>query len=191
MTGRGLVCLAGKGNIYQVTLKTGEEYIVHPGSILAYAVMRNAPQPFRFKSSTLSLQIPSLSSLLPDTRFFNTLRASTPWTLTSNVLFSIRTWFRRSITGDRLFLRFQGPAQILIQSRGGSTTESLSGRDVNEIADAPAGALISASTSAPGTAPTVNPTAPVPAVVTRPIKKMYATVERDGRVDFEKATLPK
>ena len=30
VTGRGLICLSGKGQVYQVSLKTGEEYVVHP-----------------------------------------------------------------------------------------------------------------------------------------------------------------
>lgn len=30
VTGRGLLALVGKGQIYQVQLKAGEEYTVHP-----------------------------------------------------------------------------------------------------------------------------------------------------------------
>jgi len=30
VTGRGLICLSGKGQIYQLALKSGEEYVVHP-----------------------------------------------------------------------------------------------------------------------------------------------------------------
>lgn len=30
VTGRGLLALVGKGQIYQVVLRTGEEYVAHP-----------------------------------------------------------------------------------------------------------------------------------------------------------------
>ena len=30
VTGRGLLALAGKGQIYEIKLKTGEEYVAHP-----------------------------------------------------------------------------------------------------------------------------------------------------------------
>jgi len=31
LTGRGLVALAGVGQVYQLTLKEGEQYVAHPG----------------------------------------------------------------------------------------------------------------------------------------------------------------
>ncbi|KAI7374268.1 hypothetical protein KC336_g20252, partial [Hortaea werneckii] len=43
-----------------------------------------------------------------------------------------------------LFLHFTGPTQILLQSRGNSLRDSLSNRDVNEIADSPAGSAAAA-----------------------------------------------
>jgi uncharacterized protein (AIM24 family) len=33
VTGRGLMALAGSGQIYQVQLKAGEDYIAHPRSV--------------------------------------------------------------------------------------------------------------------------------------------------------------
>jgi uncharacterized protein (AIM24 family) len=33
VTGRGLVALVGKGQVYQITLKEGEEYVAHPGFV--------------------------------------------------------------------------------------------------------------------------------------------------------------
>lgn len=39
----------------------------------------------------------------------------------------------------QLFLQFDGPATILIQSRGPRLNDVLSGREVNEIADTPSG----------------------------------------------------
>src|SRR5690625_4924250 len=62
LSGRGLAALSAPGQIYQLTLAEGEEFVAQPGSVVAYAVSRNAPQPFRFKSSSLRLQVPSLTS---------------------------------------------------------------------------------------------------------------------------------
>lgn len=33
VTGRGLIALAGKGQIYSIDLKEGEQYIAHPGYV--------------------------------------------------------------------------------------------------------------------------------------------------------------
>lgn len=105
VTGRGLLCLSGKGQVYQLALKSGEEYIVHPSNVIAYSIMQHAPQPYRFKSSNLRLQIPNAFSYLPDTRFFKVVRQSNVWRVVANTLFTIRTWARRSIWGDRVSYR--------------------------------------------------------------------------------------
>lgn len=105
VTGRGLLCLSGKGQVYQLALKSGEEYIVHPSNVIAYSIMQHAPQPYRFKSSNLRLQIPNAFSYLPDTRFFQVVRQSNVWRVVANTLFTIRTWARRSIWGDRVSYR--------------------------------------------------------------------------------------
>ncbi|GAM85732.1 hypothetical protein ANO11243_037400 [Dothideomycetidae sp. 11243] len=184
VTGRGLVCLSGKGQIYQVMLRAGEEYVVHPGNVVAYSVMKNAPQPYRFKSSSMRLQIPNPITLLPDTRFFRIMRESQLWRFLAGFSFTIRTWARRSVFGDRLFLRFEGPANILIQARGNSLTEALTNRDVSEIADAPAGAVQQArqiSDASAHSASVVSPSQPIAATTTS-----YASVRPDGKVQFEK-----
>ncbi|EFX05784.1 mitochondrial protein [Grosmannia clavigera kw1407] len=49
LTGRGLVALSAPGYIYPVTLAAGEELAVHPSHVVAYAVNRNAPRPFRLR----------------------------------------------------------------------------------------------------------------------------------------------
>ncbi|PNS21645.1 hypothetical protein CAC42_1499 [Sphaceloma murrayae] len=186
VTGRGLMCLSGKGQIYQVMVRTGEEYVVHPGNVVAYSVMQNAPQPYRFKSSVLRFQIPSPATILPDTRFVRTVRESQIWKFLAAFLFTTRTWARRSIFGDRLFLRFEGPANILLQARGNSITESLSTRDINEIADSPAGAVQQtkhakiASEDASEREAAQKTITPIP-----PTKTSYANVGGDGRVSFQ------
>lgn len=40
VTGRGLIALAGKGQIYSINLKEGEQYIAHPGYV---ELIRNLP----------------------------------------------------------------------------------------------------------------------------------------------------
>lgn len=51
VTGRGLVALSAPGYVYPVTLAAGEELVVHPSHVVAYAVGRQgAPTPFRLKS---------------------------------------------------------------------------------------------------------------------------------------------
>jgi hypothetical protein len=110
LTGRGLVALSGKGLIHQITLKPGEEYIVHPSAVIAYSLMQHAPQPFRFKSTSLRMQIPNPLSRLPDTRFWRTMRESTLWTFLRNTAFTIRTWARRGIWGDRV--RYPSPSLL-------------------------------------------------------------------------------
>ena len=181
VTGRGLLCLSGKGQVYQLALKSGEEYIVHPSNVIAYSIMQHAPQPYRFKSSNLRLQIPNAFSYLPDTRFFKVVRQSTVWRVVAKTLFTVRTWARRSIWGDRMFLRFQGPANILVQSRGAKLTDAFTARDVNEAADTPAGVLQAGKPATPAITDS-SPSAPV-----APTKLSYATVEGDGKVTITKS----
>ena len=98
--------------------------------------------------------------------------------------FTLRTWTRRSIFGDRLFLRFEGPANILIQARGNTIAESLTNKDVNEIADAPAGVVQQAVRPAETATKAIEGTAskPIPAT-----KVSVASVGTDGKVKFGEA----
>ncbi|KAL1586020.1 hypothetical protein WHR41_04795 [Cladosporium halotolerans] len=182
VTGRGLLALSGKGQIHQITLKTGEEYVVHPSNLIAYSMMQHAPTPYRFKANLLRFQIPNPTTMLPNTRFWQTMRESNAWTFTRNAVFTLRTWGRRTIWGDRLFLHFKGPANIIIQSRGGHLSDVLTTRDVNEIADSPAGSVTQALIS-----PAEAGSSPIaPAAKASPTTMSYASVTH-GKVDFEKA----
>jgi len=180
-TGRGLLALSGKGQIHQITLKTGEEYVVHPSNLVAYSMQQHAPTPYRFKANLLKFQIPNPTNLLPNTRFWQTMRESTVWRFTRNAAFTLRTWGRKTIWGDRLFLHFKGPANIIIQSRGGHISDVLTTRDVNEIADSPAGSVTEALTS-PAEAGTATIAAPVKA---SPTTMSYASVNQ-GKVNWQK-----
>jgi len=85
-------------------------------------------------------------------------------------------------TFGQLFLHFRGPANIIIQSRGGSLTDVLTTRDVNEIADSPAGE-VSKALSSPAEAGVQTTT---PAAKASPTTVSYATINH-GKVDFQKS----
>ncbi|KAM3431525.1 hypothetical protein NHJ13734_007268 [Beauveria thailandica] len=177
LTGRGLAAVSAPGQVYQLTLAEGEEFVAHPGSVVAYSVSRRAPRPFRFKSASFRLQVPSVSRFLPELAFMKTVRESAAYRFIGRVLFGLRTMARRTIWGDRLFLQFQGPATILMSSRGVRLADVLSNREVNEIADAPAGAVREALEPAKLEEQGV-------AKVEEPAFKV-AEVKRDGKVTFE------
>ncbi|KAF5022437.1 hypothetical protein F66182_5522 [Fusarium sp. NRRL 66182] len=144
MTGRGLAALSAPGQIYELTLKEGEEFVAHPGSVVAYSVNRYAPQPFRFKSNSLRLQVPSLSGWVSEPEWVKTVRSSEVWKYLARAFYSVRTATRRTIWGDRLFLQFHGPAKILMSSRGVRASDVLTDKQVNEMADAEPGVLAQA-----------------------------------------------
>ena len=102
VSGRGLLALSGRGLIHQISLKTGDEYVVHPSNVIAYSMMQHPPQPYRFKSSSMRLQIPNPVSWLPDTRFWRTMRETAVWRFVRDAWFVLRTWARRTIWGDRV-----------------------------------------------------------------------------------------
>ncbi|EXL74381.1 altered inheritance-mitochondria protein 24, mitochondrial [Fusarium oxysporum f. sp. conglutinans race 2 54008] len=193
LTGRGLAALSAPGQIYELTLKEGEEFVAHPGSVVAYSISRYPPQPFRFKSNSLRLQVPSLSRWISEPEWVKTVRNSEVWKYLARALYSMRTATRRTIWGDRLFLQFHGPTKILMSSRGVRASDVLTNKQVNEIADAQPGVLAEALdlkkkpklTDGAETKP-----APVKAVEPEVEDKLVtgihvATVEKDGKVKFE------
>lgn len=184
LTGRGLAALSAPGQVYQLTLSEGEEFVAHPGSVVAYAVTRNAPQPFRFKSTSLRLQIPSLTSWLPEVEFMKTLRSSGVYKFLAASLYKFRTMARRTIWGDRLFLQFKGPATILLSSRGVRVADTLSSEQINEIADAPAGACAAAIEQASRSATSMGKEVSL-AGDEAASKLSIAPAEKDGKVTFE------
>ena len=84
----------------KVLLPSGRSILVSPRNVIAYSMMQHAPQPYRFKSNNLRLQIPNPFTLLPDTRFWRTIRDSTLYKLLRDATFTLRTWARRTIWGD-------------------------------------------------------------------------------------------
>lgn len=142
-TGRGLVALSAKGHTFALDLAKGETYIAHPSNILAYTTTNTPrPTPFRFRSSQARFQIPlQLGNWFPDSRFTRAWKTSGTYKFFQGISLRIKTWSRRTIFGDRLFLRFEGPTTILLQSRGNRVTDILTADQVNEIAEAPAGVV--------------------------------------------------
>jgi len=185
VTGRGLVALAGPGQIYKVILEAGEEYVAYPGNVVAYTITQHPPLPYRLKSANLRFQVPSLGlgSLLLDLKFFRVMRQTDTWKGIGKLLFNLRTVARRTIWGDRLFLQFHGPMTILMSSRASRISDVLTSRDVNEIADSPTGEVQAAITLA--NKPKDQNTKEQVADVATGFH--YAEVSKDGKVKFEKA----
>ncbi|KAF4981811.1 hypothetical protein FZEAL_2438 [Fusarium zealandicum] len=187
LTGRGLAALSAPGQVFELTLKEGEEFVAHPGSVVAYTVTRHTPQPFRFKSNSFRIQVPSLFGYIPEAEWMKTVRNSAVYKFLADALYSLRTTTRRTIWGDRLFLQFQGPTKILMSSRGVRVADVLSNKQVNEIADAPPGALAEAVERV--NRPKLAEGSAVEATKQEGDQSVtgihVATVEKDGKVKFE------
>jgi len=142
-TGRGLLALSATGHTFALDLAKGESYIAHPSNILAYTTTNNPPpQPFRFRSSQARFQIPlQLGNWFPDSRFTRAWKTSNTYKFLQAISLRIKTFSRRTIWGDRLFLKFEGPATILLQSKANRVSDILTSDQINEIADAPAGVV--------------------------------------------------
>ncbi|KAA8566084.1 hypothetical protein MFRU_039g00300 [Monilinia fructicola] len=184
ITGRGLVALAGTGRIYEISLKEGEEFVAHPGNVVAYTINQHPPLPYRLKSSILKLQVPSLgfSKLLPDIKFFRVMQQTDSWNFVKRIAFTLRTAMRRTIWGDRLFLQFRGPTTLLLSTRATRISDVLTNRDINEIADAPPGAVTEAIELAKEPKAASKVTKQITDV---PTGFHYAEVNKDGKVKFE------
>ncbi|KAL8837365.1 MAG: hypothetical protein Q9170_002536 [Blastenia crenularia] len=190
ITGRGLLALAGRGSIAQIKLENGKSYIAHPSNVVAYSMNRQTPLPYRLKSSIFRLQIPDLhlSRFIPDSKFFRVIRGSWTWTMLARFLHTVRTWLRRSIWGDRLFLEFHGPATLLLQTRAARLNDILTNRDVDEFAEAPTGSVRDSVSKV-----TNMDTAAIPplrgtsqAIETKPAQMSTASIGPDGKIVFVK-----
>jgi len=122
------------------------------------------------------------------------MKASGTYKFFANFFLRIRTWSRRTIWGDRLFLQFSGPSTILIQSRASRVSDVLTAGDVNEIADAPAGIAQRAirdvqsgkDSARTGVEGAMTSASPEQTQRTQP-KLTVASVSQDGKVTFEAA----
>ena len=115
------------------------------------------------------------------------MRESQTWTNIKRVFFTLRTWSRRTIWGDRLFLQFHGPTTILLQTRAARLNRDVfSNRDVDEVAEVAPG--VSVRTLLPEAAEAEGQrggekSAPVPR--TQQTRMSTANVRADGTVAFE------
>ncbi|KAJ8126451.1 hypothetical protein O1611_g7187 [Lasiodiplodia mahajangana] len=180
---RGLAALSAPGHIYQLTLGDGEEFVAHPSNVVAYTITKNPPLPFRFKSSSIRFQVPSVTTWLETTKFFQNMRQTETYKFLAQLFFRMRTIARRTIWGDRLFLQFRGPMTILMSSRGSRVSDVLTNVQVDEIADAPPGAVPAAIELARNPKPIEEPAKTQEA----PVKISVASVGQDGKVKFEDA----
>jgi Mitochondrial biogenesis AIM24 len=170
--------------------------------VLAYSLSNSnaPPTPYRFKSSSINLQIPIVfGNFFPSSRFVQNIKKGDTYKFFANIAYRIRTWSRRTIWGDRLFLQFTGPTTLLLQSRSARLSDALSTREVNEIADAPPGVVRAAVENArsgdgqmregSGAARTGVEGATVSAQPSGAARKeprlSYASVTRDGKVKIE------
>ncbi|RAH46116.1 AIM24 family protein [Aspergillus brunneoviolaceus CBS 621.78] len=207
VTGRGLLALVGNGQLYSVELKAGEQYIVHPSNVVAYTISSNPPRPYRFKSTTLKLQVPGLKNLpafiqsyIQNSKFLQAMSEADTWKSTMKLVHRLRTWSRMTIWGDRLFLQFDGPTTILLQTRGPRINEVLTKHEVNELASAPRGLTIGPAkpptpaeeASRKAAEEAVN-AAPVPSRTANDLfqeakgtSQSVARLTKDGKVVFEK-----
>ncbi|KAK9476518.1 mitochondrial biogenesis AIM24-domain-containing protein, partial [Lipomyces japonicus] len=138
LQGRGEVALAGKGQIYQITLQEREEFVVHPSNILAFTSNLPSPKPapYRLRHSRLRLQVPDsiLPSKLFDSKFLRDLKATKFVQLISKFFYRFKILIRNSIWGENLFVRFSGPSTILIQSRSAKLADLIPASELREIA---------------------------------------------------------
>ncbi|KAF8459511.1 mitochondrial biogenesis AIM24-domain-containing protein [Terfezia claveryi] len=146
LSGRGLVALVGKGQIVQVVLEAGEEFIINPNNLLAYSKNTPlSPQIYRIPSNSFRLQVPRFKYHLPridfGQEFFRNLTQTDTWKAISKLVWMLRVWLRRTIWGDREFLRFEGPTTILIQSRTNRVSDALFKQDVEDVAITEPGTL--------------------------------------------------
>lgn len=214
VAGRGLLALVGNGLLYSVEVKAGEQYVAHPSNVVAYTVTSSPPRPYRFKSTSLNFQVPDRLQRLPQffqkSKFLHDMSNSETWKTSMRIWHKLLTWSRMAIWGDRLFLQFDGPATILIQSRGSRLNDVLSSREVNEIAGTPSGLTVAPEKAASaGKAPPQSEAnsrkeavevnaAPAPSRSVaeldqeiRGIGHSVASVGRDGKVVFEKPVATK
>ncbi|KAJ2896970.1 altered inheritance 24 [Zalerion maritima] len=150
LTGRGLAAVAAPGQTYQVKLQEGEEFVAHPSHVVAYTVNKNPPRPIRFKGTSLRFEIPG-TGWFNELEWVKKMRASVVYEYLAKAAFTVRTYARRWLFGDGLYLQFKGPITLLMSSRGVRVADMLTRDQVNEIADTEAGAVPKAIEKETGT----------------------------------------
>jgi Mitochondrial biogenesis AIM24 len=138
-------------------------------------------------------------NFFPSSKFVQNIKKGETYKFFANIAYRIRTWSRRTIWGDRLFLQFTGPTTLLVQSRAARLSDVLSTQEVNEIVDAPPGVVREAvenvrvggsqmkegsDASRTGVEGATISASPAGAAWKEP-RLSYASVSRDGKVKIE------
>lgn len=73
-------------------------------NVVAYTITAASPRPYRFKSTILPFQIPSigLGQRLSDSNFIKNMSDTDTWKASLKLWHTIRTWTWRTILGDRV-----------------------------------------------------------------------------------------
>jgi hypothetical protein len=178
--GRGLVALIGRGQVYQLQLKEGEEFIIHDRSLLAYSAAGQHPTTQRLPMTKMRFQIPyinfSIQEKLGKVDLVQQIRASGAWKAAA------RAWWKLKVAvqGDRQFRKFYGPATVLLQSRTGSRwRDMISKEEVGELAELEPGAL-ARQFQAPAPAPAAIKAA---ASTVAPVAHKAAEVAKDALIE--------
>lgn len=96
----------------------------------------------------------------------------------------------------QLFLQFEGPVTVLVQSRASRVRDVLSNRQVNEIADGPAGVAHDAIDRLEYRRVAEESVSEAPVLPSRTVEELNEDIKgvaqtiatiRDGKVEFEKA----
>ncbi|KAK9463675.1 mitochondrial biogenesis AIM24-domain-containing protein [Lipomyces oligophaga] len=148
LSGRGEVALVGKGQIYQITLREPEEqFLVHPSNVLAYTSSLPAAVPVfqRVKHTRVNFSVPTWlggnlfkKSDSPIASLATSVSENEVYRFLSRAWFQVKSGIRRFIWGNDMFIRFQGPCTILIQSRATRLADLISAREVRQAYEAAA-----------------------------------------------------
>jgi hypothetical protein len=199
ITGRGLVALVGRGQVYKVALKPSEEFIINRRSLLAYSAGGQKPESTRLAATALRFQIPrirlglGIAEKLREVEWINAVRTSKSWQMLGKMVWALKM----VIWGDREFLKFVGPATVLLQSRTGSKMRDLLSREeMEEFATVESRAF--APPSPPRDTQTVSKSVGGPKTAAKSIegpttqqRKDHSgslkrvTITKDGKVQFE------
>jgi len=112
-----------------------------------------------------------------------TLRGNQAWQILERAVTAVRMWSRRSIFGDREFLKIQGPATVLVQSRGWRLRDVVTREDVEETAGIVPGTSVKKSAESAAEKGSEKTTAPK--TVMKPGVLKQVTVGNNGKVEFQ------
>ncbi|EPQ67881.1 Bgt-1247 [Blumeria graminis f. sp. tritici] len=140
VTGRGLIALTGGGTIFQVRLKDGEKFVVNPSNVVAYTLTQQLPEPYRLPSSRYDLKQPWMNRITDLMYKFSPTRdlfKARLWHRAVQLFNTILKWSRQAVFGNELFMKFTGPATILISSRTAQFNDWRSLQDAKPVGAEP------------------------------------------------------